>query len=242
MEVKFEKNIIITGEIVCKTGLHIGGTKEELEIGGLDNPVIKDPRTGKPVIPGSSLKGKLRALLEIKYNKYSNDGSPHKCKEKDCWLCSVFGSSEEIEERGPTRLIVRDSICREDVEYEMKTENVINRLTGKAQHPRTFERVPAETKFNFEMIYSIYNEKDYENLRYVFEGMKLLEDNYLGGSGSRGYGKVVFKNIGFKVRSSEDYKSGEDGKEIEIEGTRKFDEVSEILQNFEKLKSEVKNV
>jgi CRISPR-associated protein Csm3 len=55
---EFKENVIISGKIICNTGLHIGGSKEELEIGGTDAPVIIDPETRIPVIPGSSLKGK----------------------------------------------------------------------------------------------------------------------------------------------------------------------------------------
>ena len=52
----------ITGTIETVTGLHIGAGKDSIEIGGMDNPVIKHPHTGEHYIPGSSLKGKVRSL------------------------------------------------------------------------------------------------------------------------------------------------------------------------------------
>lgn len=61
----FKKNYIIKGEIVCKTGLHIGGSNDNIDIGGTDTVVIRDSVTDLPFIPGSSLKGKLRSLLEL---------------------------------------------------------------------------------------------------------------------------------------------------------------------------------
>jgi CRISPR-associated protein Csm3 len=63
---QFKAHVIITGKIQCLTGLHIGGTEEGYEIGGMDNPVIKDKITGYPYIPGSSLKGKMRSMMEWK--------------------------------------------------------------------------------------------------------------------------------------------------------------------------------
>ena len=242
MEINFQRNVLITGKIASQTGLHIGIAKEELEIGGTDNPVIIDPRTRRPIIPGSSLKGKLRTLIELRDKKYSSDGSPHnhkkreECRDPNCDLCTIFGSSTELG-RGPTRLIVRDAFC-EDKEIEIKAENVINRLKGKAENPRFIERVPAGSIFNLDMIYSVYNNKDYENLKLVFEGMNQLEDNYLGGSGSRGYGKIEFKDIKFKIKTKEDYIKGKGGKEIEINGKNKFT-VPEILDKFEELKKEI---
>jgi len=230
--VQFQKNIIINGKLKCETGLHIGAAKEALEIGGMDNPVIKDLYTGKPIIPGSSIKGKIRSLLELRDKKYDSDGTPHshkeKCSDPSCKFCIVFGSSGDIE-RGPTRLIVRDSICHDEVETEVKAENVINRLTGRAEHPRSQERVPAGTEFEFEMIYGIYDENDYPNLKFVFEGAKLLEDSYLGGSGSRGYGKVSFRELRFRVRASADYAKGGDGRRITVDGKESFS-VEELLQ------------
>lgn len=64
----FQGKFIISGILECVTGTRIGGTQEKFEIGGIDNPVIKDPLTDLPYIPGSSLKGKLRHLLEWAIN------------------------------------------------------------------------------------------------------------------------------------------------------------------------------
>src|SRR6202158_3439962 len=62
-ELRFIGKLILEGDLECQTGLHIGAGKGSLEIGGADNPVVKDA-FGLPYIPGSSLRGKLRSLLE----------------------------------------------------------------------------------------------------------------------------------------------------------------------------------
>jgi len=215
MEVAFEENVMIRGKIECRTGMLIGGVEAGLEIGGTDKTFVRDPLTKRPMIPGSSLKGKMRSLVELKDKKYSADGTPHghktKCDVEECDICTVFGSTGE-KNRGPTRLIVRDSLMDSDLDAgEYKAENVINRLTGKAENPRTFERVPSGSTFSFEMVFGIYNQKDRQRLKMVFEAMSMLEDNYIGSSGSRGYGKIVFRNIKISARSREDYLKGTGG-------------------------------
>lgn len=204
---------VIKGTITCETGLHIGGTAETIEIGGMDNPIIRHPITQLPYIPGSSIKGKMRSLLEWKLDNFEFNGEVHQykgrnCKEKECPICRIFGTSSDKAQIGPGRLIVRDAFLTENSKKvlkekkglmyaEEKTENTINRLTARA-NPRTQERVPADIVFEFEMIYRVF---DFENdkgkvdeklFEYVEEGIKLIEKDALGGSGSRGYGKVKF--------------------------------------------------
>lgn len=222
-DIRFQKNILIRGILVCDTGMHIGGVKGSMEIGGTDSPVILDPRTNLPMIPGSSIKGKMRSLIELQGEYTLDDGKLHKCVNPDCDLCIVFGrgATEEVES-GPTRLIVRDAHPTketrdwwgrsEDLVHgtEIKGENRINRITSAAT-PRFIERVPAISEFEFEMIYSAYQTNDFpERLKLVFKGMHLLEDNYIGASGSRGYGKVRFKDIELKQKTKNDYISGND--------------------------------
>ncbi|MEN3053012.1 MAG: type III-A CRISPR-associated RAMP protein Csm3 [Candidatus Methanosuratincola petrocarbonis] len=236
---KFQKNLIIEGNIVTKTGLHIGGNKSELKIGGTDNPIITDHK-GRPYIPGSSLKGKLRSLFEISEAKIEGGGRVHNCSKPDCPICVIFGSSAN-EQNGPTRLIVRDSFTDEDVETELKIENMINRIKGHAEHPRTMERVPPGTVFNLEMVYSIYDESDYGRLRKVFELLSMLEESYLGGSGSRGYGKVEIKGIKMRVKTLKDYAEGGPGSEVKL--TSKDGEgltPKEVIASFEELLKSIK--
>ena len=220
MSIKFQANIIITGEIVIKTGTKIGGSSEGIEIGGVDNPVIRDPRSDLPYIPGSSIKGKERSLKELSdpeliKNVIANRGETCKCGK--CAICTVYGTSSKDIDHGPTRLIIRDSFPTQDTieEWkniesvargtEMKYENTINRLTSEA-NPRSQERVPRGSRFSLEKIYSIYSDQDYENIKVVFSAMKLLEDNYLGGGGSRGPGKIRFEKIQIKKRDLDYYK------------------------------------
>ncbi len=238
MAIQFQANFLLRGIISCETGLHIGGTSEGIEIGGLENIVIRDPKTGLPFIPGSSLKGKMRSLLELNYkdsteNIIADEGKPCKCGK--CIPCKIFGSSApdnktsmDGRQQGPTRLVVRDSFTTaDDLETELKSENTLNRITSEA-NPRHMERVPRGTEFNFEMIFSIYEEEDYSNFMKLIDSMKLLEDSYLGGSGTRGYGQIKFKEIEVLKRSAEYYTSGADETEI-----GSFDSLSEMPKDAE---------
>lgn len=248
---QFKGNVIIKGKIHCDTGLSIGGNKESFEIGGIDNPVIRDPVTRYPYIPGSSLKGKMRALLEWNLGKIEADGGVHQCKTtekaKNCPVCRIFGTSagEEIK-LGPTRLIVRDSHPTEDtikmwegldtglLYTEWKKENTINRVTSKA-NPRDMERIPKDSEFEFEMVYGIYdiNDGGAQDLKFidtVFEAIRSLEGSTLGGSGSRGYGKVKFSiEEPIVVKSRQDYVAGTDGgKASEAEIKEKIKDILKV--------------
>jgi CRISPR-associated protein Csm3 len=223
MTIQFQANFLLKGIISCETGLHIGGTSEGIEIGGLENIVIRDPKTGLPFIPGSSIKGKMRTLLELSYKDSSENiiksrGEPCKCGK--CIPCKIFGSSAPDKtstgdrQQGPTRLVVRDSFTTvNDLETELKSENTINRITSEA-NPRNMERVPRGTEFKFEMIFSVYEDEDYGNFLKLLDSMKLLEDSYLGGSGTRGYGQVQFKNVSISKRPVKYYTSGAEEMEI----------------------------
>jgi len=224
---KLQKNYLINGILRCETGMHIGGVAESLKIGGTDSPVIMNRMTNLPYIPGSSIKGKMRSLLELKHgDKWLTDGNPHKCTSPDCDLCIAFGrSADQDVKSGPTRLVVRDSHpteetisqweSNEDILHgtEIKGENYLNRFTSMAT-PRFIERVPAGSEFKFEMIFSVYDPKDEQRLKLVFEAMSLREDNYSGGYGSRGSGKIAFQKIHLKEKTPEDYKSGKDWHEV----------------------------
>ncbi|AIG97430.1 CRISPR type III-A/MTUBE-associated RAMP protein Csm3 [Archaeoglobus fulgidus DSM 8774] len=227
--------VIIRGKIRLKTGLHIGAQTEAIEIGGIDNPVIKDPLTGKPYIPGSSLKGKMRSLLEKAKNaeqpedmRGAGDGkyigrnigtanNPiwiHSCedynKAKGCEVCRLFGTSSKGS-NFPARTIFRDAhLCdnqNPDEIIEIKYETGIDRITSAA-NPRPMERVVPGTEFEFEIVYNVEDENDKKtDLENLIKLMKMLEDDYLGGSGSRGYGKVEFA-ITEVVERSRDYYLG----------------------------------
>lgn len=255
-EIQFMGKVIIAGNIVGKTGLHIGGASTGLEIGGVDNVVVRDPVTNLPYIPGSSLKGKMRSLLEKYLGKVPNKSlgenvKIHECKTeeeyvengKKCVVCRIFGIAGEASYAEPTRLIVRDANISEkskvklekastDLPYtEVKWEAVIDRITSAAM-PRQTERVPAGSEFEFEMIYNIFDKQDKDNLKKVFEAMSLLEQDYLGGQGSRGYGKVKFENIKIFWNSKSDYETGNSDVDVKNEINRGYNNVMAILQNF----------
>ena len=211
----FKENFVIKGELVCETGLHIGGANDAINIGGADSIIIRDSVSDLPFIPGSSLKGKLRSLLELNDKKSIQSVLEKKGKsstDEDSIAVKIFGISSDKKNnlKYPTRLIVRDSFPTEESiklwekqeevvrGSELKWENTIDRITSRAI-PRSLERIPKGSSFIFEFIFSVY-EEDENNLMGLFEAMRLLEDNYLGGSGSRGYGKVKFANISITKR------------------------------------------
>ena len=220
---QFIGNILIRGKIECLTGLHIGGSKDKMEIGGVDSPVVRDPVNRQPYIPGSSLKGKMRMLLEYATGKVDT-GDVHNCAEADCPVCRIFGSSAAEERQcGPTRLLVRDAYPDEatveqwdnmDSELlfaEMKSENFLNRITSAA-NPRFLERVVRGSKFDLEMVYSVYDvDDDYDDLeffKHVRTSLLLLEQSALGGNGSRGYGHIKFHFVEPLMIAREAYQQG----------------------------------
>lgn len=220
---KLISKIFIRGQIVAKTGLHIGGSKTALDIGGIDLNVIKTP-AGIPYIPGSSLKGKLRSLLA------REEGSGD-VKNDSVEIKKLFGSSAPEDSSGnSTRLIIRDAYMSEEsvknmknkegifenleLDYtESKWENTIDRKTGTAQHPRQLERVPAGAKFDFEIIYNNCDEEEKKYITKVIKAMRLLQDDFIGGSGSRGYGKIEFENVGLTQKTINIY----EGNNTEVE-------------------------
>lgn len=202
------KKIKISAQLELISGLHIGDSKENVEIGGVDNGIIRRKDNFEPYIPGSSLKGKIRSLLE----QNAGENADGKFKDKGSPISKLFGSTEnrngrEIVGKGnASRIIVRDAYLNSDsvdkmndsefmdLPYsEIKFENTINRILGKADNPRQQERVPAGAIFEVELIVNIFENDNQEELLYTLKkGIQLLELDYLGGSGSRGYGQVVF--------------------------------------------------
>ncbi|KZX12271.1 type III-A CRISPR-associated RAMP protein Csm3 [Methanobrevibacter curvatus] len=251
----FIANYLITGTINLKTGLHIGDSKDSVEIGVIDNPIIKNRITGYPYIPGSSLKGKLRTLLELSDIKYKNSGDGKKgipSNDLNVESAKLFGISpdnKEISEKPnfPTRLIVRDSFHVEGMDEkwnnaedivqgaEVKYENTIDSITSKAT-PRPVERIPQSSKFDFEMVLSQYESDEIvDNFVNLFKSMFLLEDNYLGGSGSRGYGKIKFENINIEKRDDKFYKFDENnnGQPVKFGFINKFnkEDIEKLINN-----------
>ncbi|MEM3255806.1 MAG: type III-A CRISPR-associated RAMP protein Csm3 [Thermoplasmata archaeon] len=219
-------NIVYKGKIKVVTGLHIGAGKESLKIGGTDNPVIttkisykegdaKERTIEIPYIPGSSIKGKMKSLLTL-------------IEVDPSWrnlIYTVFGSekskedtSSKFESDWQTRIIVRDAFPTSewikkiaDFDFynggiEIKGENTIDRTTGKA-NPRFMERVIPGMEFELEIIVSIFDTDDVEKIKKLIKtGIELLEDSYLGGNGSRGYGKVEFDLKELEIRDLDYYR------------------------------------
>lgn len=206
----------ITARIQLRSGLHIGAGKDTVEIGGLDQPIVKNPLNGEPYIPGSSLKGKMRSLLETavfmarsdETRKAVANGKPCDCGRRSCPVCTLFGAHKPAAEcdkdLGPTRLLVRDAcLCPEDaalfksgnLPMEIKNENSINRVKGVAENPRPLERVPAGVSFELNIALKVYEGDAPDLADWVFKALKLVELDALGGCSSRGCGQVVFENL-----------------------------------------------
>lgn len=302
MNLEFKGKYLITGKLICETGLHIGGSTEGFEIGGVDNPVIKDPLTDQPYIPGSSLKGKLRHLLEWTQGRHGftkespqfresrkSNGEPtyQPCSCGQCEACALFGVTPqtgvmeetkvnqtnrqrhsvrvevEVEEQGqkvkkgflvtgPARLTVRDTfltneqdshnpkrfysreelpqLLGENLYTEIKTENALDRVTSEA-NPRPMERVPAGAAFDVEIVFDVYLPADKVLLKSLFSAMHLLENSALGGSGSRGHGKVQFADLKVEFRPMDYYRKGDGVKVVQnLPAT-----VKEVVKQFDKL-------
>ena len=198
-------------EIELLTGLHIGGSTDTFDIGGADSTVIKNPLTHEPYIPGSSIKGKLRSLLTQKYGKVSlKNKDPEMVLEKDEIRC-LFEPVSTSDDLKVSRCIFRDAYLTDESKEELqkhlglgtfteiKAENSIDLLKGTAANPRFIERVPRGAKFSGEIVLQIYEGDDAERLKEVVnEALKMLELNYLGGSGTRGYGRVEIHSQDFQ--------------------------------------------
>src|ERR1700738_4912989 len=246
-ELKLVGKLILEGDLECQTGLHIGAGKGSLEIGGADNPVVKDA-FGLPYVPGSSLRGRLRSLLEqssgmavpseLVYlsKRKGQEVRIHQSDRPDDDICLLFGRNPGRMERvggeplestsaSPARLTVYDAplnpesitaAMRENLDDELtevKSENAIDRITSQA-NPRTLERVPAGARFKTRIVMAVLWEEDAPLFMRVLEGLRLLEDDALGGGGSRGSGRVSFANLKLVWRGRNYYATGAPEKEI----------------------------
>lgn len=206
------------GTITLKSGMRIGMSKEQMAIGDVDNPVIRNPLTEEPYIPGSSLKGKMRYLLEWslggQYIERSDRQHVFNSADPRDPVARIFGiapggkDDKGALERGPTRILVRDAYLTEKSREELrdmpmrggylteiKQEVFIPRIGGDA-NPRVMERVPAGAVFDFELIYRVFDlndggQLDQENFKLVERALELVQLDGLGGSISRGYGQLA---------------------------------------------------
>lgn len=193
----------ITGTLEVLTGMHIGGSSAFAAIGAVDSPVVRDTFSDQPMIPGSSLKGKMRALLAQKYNDRKHLPDSYSCEDDDPRILRLFGSAKKNQIQR-SRVLFRDmmlSNMKELREYglnsatEVKFENTISRMTAIA-NPRQIERVIPHTKFDLSIVYNVQEADEViPDLQLLAEGMQLLGFDYLGGHGSRGYGKVKFSDL-----------------------------------------------
>ncbi len=220
--------ITIKGVIRCITGIHVGGSSDSIDKGGIDSPVIKNPVTNQPYIPGSSLRGRMRCILEKATGKhldklvsgiYIHKGEQHN-EGESCEICRSFGTTHK-KVTIPSPLIVRDSLLtkRAQNEYmdgrlpvtEVKTETAIDRITSAA-HPRVIERVPAGAEFSFEFTYRVQsngngsfttqsNQEVRDDINNILWALEIIEKHDgLGGHSARGYGQVKFVITGMESK------------------------------------------
>jgi len=246
-ELKLIGKLILEGELLCESGLHVGAGKGSLEIGGADNPVVKDAQ-GRPYVPGSSLRGRIRSLLEqatgmavpseLVYisKRKGHEVRIHQSDRPDDEICILFGRSPGRMEKSaggdeggvhatPARLSVFDAPLiagsitpqmRENLDDELtevKSENAIDRITSQA-NPRTLERVPAGARFQIRMVLDLLCAEDSVLPALLVQGLRLLEDDALGGGGSRGNGRVKFDNLKLTWRGRDYYASGAGEREV----------------------------
>lgn len=242
-QLKLIGKLIFEGDLHCETGLHVGAGKGSLEIGGSDNPVVKDA-FGRPYVPGSSLRGKIRSLLEQAHGlavtdelvfvskRKGQEVRIHQSDRPGDVICILFGRSAGRMEKAsggaiegytatPSRLAVYDAPLdldsitpqmRENLDDELtevKSENAIDRITSQA-NPRTIERVPSGARFKVRMVLDILCPEDAVLPGTLVEGLRLLEDDTLGGGGSRGSGRVRFANFTVTWRGRSYYADGGD--------------------------------
>jgi CRISPR-associated protein Csm3 len=258
--IRLQGRVFLTFDLKTETGLHIGGSDEGISIGGVDKTVIRNPLDNRPYIPGSSLRGKIRSLTE-KYtgatqNNRIGQVTIHTCETQadydGCAICHIYGVPGEKEFSSPTRLIVRDihltegstkalNALRTALPFtEVKTEVAIDRVTSAAS-PRQMERVPAGAVFGrAEMVYSIYGGEGFDSaadlrrFKTVITGLQLLEDDYLGGLGSRGSGRVTLQTIEVTVKSRQDYDK--------VQPAGSYDNLAALVADFDQMRRRLEDL
>jgi CRISPR-associated protein Csm3 len=233
--------ITIDSKLTLVTGLHIGGADDGMKIGGVDSPVMKREvfcneegvvgfenkrKITEPYIAGSSLKGKVRTLLEHYFRLVDPLGKGSVVDTKSNFgevkyrnlVIKLFGESagnDGIEGQiNITRTVFRDCFITQAVRkaslenkielFEAKYENVIDRKTGTTIGGglRQIERVPSAVEFDFNMSIRVFTGDNETLLKDTITlGLKLLELDALGGSGSRGYGRVRFDDISGEIEA-----------------------------------------
>ncbi|MEM9722672.1 MAG: type III-A CRISPR-associated RAMP protein Csm3 [Bacteroidota bacterium] len=225
------KKIFFSGSILTLTGIHIGGTNSSMAIGGPDKTVVRNPLDNRPYIPGSSLKGKMRSLIELAEGtitvaqgnpqiKYRPSNDPHTLSGM------LFGTASGDTNQRPSRIIVRDGkllseaeeFTHTDLPYsETKTEVTIDRVTARA-NPRQIERVPAGARFELNLVLNVFESDDESRMiQGIWTALELVQDDYLGGNGSRGYGQIQITIDKITEKSAKYYKGGEPERDISLE-------------------------
>ncbi|MBW1956650.1 MAG: type III-A CRISPR-associated RAMP protein Csm3 [Deltaproteobacteria bacterium] len=253
--------VIVRSDLEAITGLRVGGSTGGLKIGGVDLNVITDP-WGRPYIPGSSIKGKTRSLLERFHSAPVTQNGIHMCKNDQdyttCPICRIWGllgDAKKFTQPTLTRLLVGDvfldeSSVTEEMQKnmelrwtEVKMETAINRITGTAHTGslRQIERVPAGARFsNANFIFNVFEESDKDLLKQLFIALELLENDYLGGMGSRGSGRVRFVDMEVYWNDRSAYETGRAEQEPARKINGEWNTPSKLVQHFDQIKDALK--
>lgn len=220
---KLEKRIIISGTLEALTPLHIGSGKPEVEIGGVEMPVLTDPKD-QPYIPGSSLKGRVRAETESIARKKGLEvckppqvdnmcGSTKDSIDKLCVCCRIFGTAGRRISFA-SKVKFRDAYPLDRVKALLERTGIaIDRETGTVARGALYniQAVPAGTKFGLEIVGENLSD---DELKLLKSALKSVEDSALGGSSTRGFGKIKINIESVKERTAKYYLGEEDERMI----------------------------
>jgi CRISPR-associated RAMP protein (TIGR02581 family) len=210
----FENRLRITGELVAVTGVRVGMSAESAMPTATDLPVIKDAN-GRPFIPGSSLRGAVRAHIERivrafepsvgngrgaldpidvrKYNSLYDGKSEEQIFEVSSRVDQVFGSPKLASRVRFTDL----PLLTDGAEPELRDSVAIDREKESVANKYDFEAMPAGVRFGLEIVAE--NLDDHE-LGLLLLGIRELQRGNIriGGFKGRGLGVVTLENMRYE--------------------------------------------
>ena len=182
---KLRARWVVCGTFALETAMHLGGEGTDR----VDMPVLRDPRDGAPLLPGTTLAGALRNALADRLAGYG--------EEEPNTVFALFGGGRGDDDGSQSPLIVFDALGRlpEGLGIEIRDGVAISPASGTAEDHKKYdyEVLPAGTTFSIRV----------DLLVPVDAGEKLLVEalasalnafshggNALGAKRSRGLGRV----------------------------------------------------
>ncbi|MEM2841530.1 MAG: CRISPR-associated RAMP protein Csx7 [Candidatus Bathyarchaeia archaeon] len=226
---KLEERVIINGTLTLLTPLHIGSPKTEIDLEKVDMPVLKDTQ-GQPYIPGSSLKGKIRSEAErIARKEGKTVCTPPNTKKMCgtitpnnlCICCRIFGTAGENMSVA-SKVRFRDAYPHARVIETMTRAGIaMDRERGVVAQGALYsiEAIPQGTRFGFEMVTENLAKDEWKLLKAAINS---FADAGLGGSVSRGMGKVKLDLESASRRTSKFYLGEEKERNLTDEEFKKW--------------------